>query len=125
MYSAIDAELCGRHLVLTCFCQPCTCLQGLAIANVVYALQCDGCRALVHMDCYGLEAPPQGQSWLCDVCSLGAPGLVCYTLLPDTHRHNIATTALMSLAATLPDHIMFGSAKVKSECRIMQPYVLT
>lgn len=41
--------------------------------QTVCALQCDGCRALVHMDCYGVEGPPQGQSWLCDVCSLGVP----------------------------------------------------
>ena len=68
------------------------------------------------MDCYGVEAPPQGQSWLCDVCSLGAPGLVIYTLLPDTHHHNIATTALVRLAATLPDHIMLESAQVKLQC---------
>ena len=34
-------------------------------------MQCDGCRALVHMDCYGEEKAPQGQSWLCDVCALG------------------------------------------------------
>ncbi len=36
-------------------------------------MQCDGCRALVHMECYGVERAPQGQSWLCDVCALGQP----------------------------------------------------
>lgn len=36
-----------------------------------HLLQCDGCREFVHMDCYGVPAPPEGRLWLCDVCRLG------------------------------------------------------
>lgn len=36
-----------------------------------HLLQCDGCREFVHMDCYGVPAPPEGRLWLCDVCKLG------------------------------------------------------
>lgn len=39
------------------------------------AVQCDGCRVLVHQTCYGVAAPPNGRLWLCDSCSLGAPRL--------------------------------------------------
>ena len=40
-------------------------------------LQCDACRACVHMECYGVSAPPDGRLWLCDVCSLGMPERCC------------------------------------------------
>ncbi|KAK9809202.1 hypothetical protein WJX72_011258 [[Myrmecia] bisecta] len=36
-----------------------------------HLLQCDACRAFVHMDCYGVEEQPNGSLWLCDVCKLG------------------------------------------------------
>ena len=36
-----------------------------------HLLQCDGCRSLVHMACYGVAAPPEGRLWLCDLCRLG------------------------------------------------------
>ena len=42
-----------------------------------HLLQCDGCREFVHMDCYGVGAPPEGRLWLCDVCKLGE--LICST----------------------------------------------
>ncbi|CAI7864650.1 unnamed protein product, partial [Closterium sp. NIES-54] len=32
-------------------------------------LQCDSCRIMVHMACYGVREPPDGGLWLCDVCS--------------------------------------------------------
>ncbi|DBA66045.1 TPA: hypothetical protein ACH3X2_003050 [Trebouxia sp. C0005] len=60
--------------------QPQTAQQPAGVCHVCYVedysddnllLECDGCRALVHMDCYGVERAPQGQSWLCDVCALG------------------------------------------------------
>lgn len=31
-------------------------------------VECDKCRVVVHMRCYGLSKPPDGSSWLCDVC---------------------------------------------------------
>lgn len=31
-------------------------------------VECDKCRVVVHMRCYGLSEPPNGRSWLCDVC---------------------------------------------------------
>ena len=34
-------------------------------------VQCDGCRVLVHMECYGVTAAPDGSPWLCRVCELG------------------------------------------------------
>jgi hypothetical protein len=37
-----------------------------------HLLQCDACRAFVHMDCYGVAASPESAAWLCDVCALGA-----------------------------------------------------
>jgi hypothetical protein len=40
-----------------------------------HLLQCDGCREFVHMHCYGVEAPPEGRLWLCDVCSIGEQSL--------------------------------------------------
>lgn len=33
-------------------------------------VECDKCRVVVHMRCYGLSKPPDGSSWLCDVCRL-------------------------------------------------------
>ena len=36
-----------------------------------HLLQCDACRAFVHMDCYGVAASPESALWLCDVCALG------------------------------------------------------
>jgi hypothetical protein len=36
-------------------------------------VECDACRVMVHMRCYGVDAHPAGSSWLCDVCRL--PGL--------------------------------------------------
>ena len=36
-------------------------------------LQCDACRACVHMECCGVSTPPDGRLWLCDVCALGQP----------------------------------------------------
>ncbi|KAL0040242.1 hypothetical protein WJX77_001213 [Trebouxia sp. C0004] len=60
--------------------QPQTAQQPAGVCHVCYVedysddnllLECDRCRALVHMDCYGVEHAPQGQSWLCDVCALG------------------------------------------------------
>ncbi|GAB4814051.1 hypothetical protein N2152v2_001097 [Parachlorella kessleri] len=35
-----------------------------------YIIQCDGCRAFVHMSCYGVQQNPWGELWQCDVCSL-------------------------------------------------------
>ena len=35
-------------------------------------LECDLCRCVVHMDCYGASQPPDGRLWLCDVCEVGA-----------------------------------------------------
>lgn len=35
-------------------------------------LQCDACRACVHMDCCGVSTIPDGRLWLCDVCAIGA-----------------------------------------------------
>lgn len=34
-------------------------------------LQCDRCRILVHMHCYGESEPPNGHLWLCQLCSKG------------------------------------------------------
>ncbi|KAF6257464.1 PHD-zinc-finger like domain-containing protein [Scenedesmus sp. NREL 46B-D3] len=36
-------------------------------------VECDKCRVMVHMRCHGMSSPPDGSSWLCDVCRL--PGL--------------------------------------------------
>lgn len=33
-----------------------------------YFVECDKCRVVVHMRCYGLSRTPDGRSWLCDVC---------------------------------------------------------
>ncbi|XP_024535681.1 histone-lysine N-methyltransferase TRX1 [Selaginella moellendorffii] len=35
-------------------------------------LQCDKCRMLVHLNCYGVLEPP-GDSWLCNLCDSNAP----------------------------------------------------
>ena len=45
--------------------------------NLNHLLQCDGCRGFVHMACYGVPSPPEGRLWLCDLCKLGAPRLLC------------------------------------------------
>ncbi|KAH7331283.1 hypothetical protein KP509_20G024500 [Ceratopteris richardii] len=34
-------------------------------------LQCDNCRILVHMHCYGEAELPNGHSWLCQLCRSG------------------------------------------------------
>ena len=34
-------------------------------------VQCDGCKVMVHMGCYGIKEPPKGNLWLCNVCDLG------------------------------------------------------
>ena len=34
-------------------------------------VQCDGCKMMVHMACYGIKSAPKGQLWLCNVCDLG------------------------------------------------------
>jgi len=34
-------------------------------------VQCDGCKVMVHMACYGIKEPPKGNLWLCNVCDLG------------------------------------------------------
>lgn len=34
-------------------------------------VQCDGCKVMVHMACYGIREPPKGSLWLCNVCELG------------------------------------------------------
>lgn len=36
-------------------------------------LQCDKCRIVVHMHCYGESEPPNGHLWLCQLCRPGAP----------------------------------------------------
>lgn len=36
-------------------------------------LQCDKCRILVHMHCYGESEPPNGHLWLCQLCRPEAP----------------------------------------------------
>eukprot|EP01026_Neomeris_dumetosa_P061029 TRINITY_DN5757_c0_g1_i4.p1 TRINITY_DN5757_c0_g1~~TRINITY_DN5757_c0_g1_i4.p1 ORF type:complete len:544 (-),score=58.05 TRINITY_DN5757_c0_g1_i4:277-1863(-) len=33
-------------------------------------LECDRCRIVVHMSCYGVCKRPDGQLWLCDVCQM-------------------------------------------------------
>ncbi|KAG2442275.1 hypothetical protein HXX76_002362 [Chlamydomonas incerta] len=39
-------------------------------------LECDMCRCVVHMRCYGVATPPPaGVLWLCDVCQMHAAGL--------------------------------------------------
>ncbi|BDA44310.1 probable histone-lysine N-methyltransferase TRX1 [Coccomyxa sp. Obi] len=47
-----------------------------------HLLQCDGCREFVHMDCYGVPAPPEGRLWLCDVCKLGPSRAPACALCP-------------------------------------------
>ena len=34
-------------------------------------VQCDQCRVLVHMECYGVQEIPDGGHWLCATCELG------------------------------------------------------
>ncbi len=36
-------------------------------------LQCDKCRIIVHMNCYGVLEPPDGKLWLCSLCGADAP----------------------------------------------------
>ncbi|KAL2612135.1 hypothetical protein R1flu_023827 [Riccia fluitans] len=36
-------------------------------------LQCDKCRTMVHMYCYGELEVPDGDLWLCNMCRPGAP----------------------------------------------------
>ncbi|KAL3683187.1 hypothetical protein R1sor_001209 [Riccia sorocarpa] len=36
-------------------------------------LQCDKCRMMVHMYCYGEPEAPDGDLWLCNMCRPGAP----------------------------------------------------
>ncbi|KAJ7534582.1 hypothetical protein O6H91_13G100900 [Diphasiastrum complanatum] len=36
-------------------------------------LQCDRCRIMVHMACYGELEKPDGDLWLCQLCQPGAP----------------------------------------------------
>ncbi|WIA30589.1 hypothetical protein OEZ86_000671 [Tetradesmus obliquus] len=36
-------------------------------------VECDKCRVMVHMRCYGMSKHPDGSSWLCDVCRLPGP----------------------------------------------------
>jgi hypothetical protein len=36
-------------------------------------LQCDKCRIMVHMNCYGELEPPDGDLWLCNLCRSDAP----------------------------------------------------
>ncbi|CAM6106755.1 unnamed protein product [Calypogeia fissa] len=36
-------------------------------------LQCDKCRTMVHMYCYGELEPPDGDLWLCNLCRPEAP----------------------------------------------------
>ncbi|KAG6544106.1 hypothetical protein Mapa_014523 [Marchantia paleacea] len=36
-------------------------------------LQCDKCRIMVHMYCYGEPEAPDGDLWLCNLCRPGAP----------------------------------------------------
>jgi hypothetical protein len=38
-------------------------------------IECDRCRLMVHMGCYGVQEYPKG-SWLCEVCSL--PGVTTH-----------------------------------------------
>eukprot|EP00899_Mesostigma_viride_P005814 jgi/Mesvir1/15233/Mv06459-RA.1 len=37
-----------------------------------YMLQCDSCRIMVHMQCYGEQRPPDGSPWMCARCLLGS-----------------------------------------------------
>ena len=62
-------------------------------------MQCDGCRALVHMDCYGVEHAPQGQSWLCDVCALGQPFFITPRLLRHSTALQVSPDPISSIAA--------------------------
>eukprot|EP00850_Spirogloea_muscicola_P015322 SM000116S24243 [mRNA] locus=s116:270917:285065:- [translate_table: standard] len=48
-------------------------LVGLQEYDENQLLQCDKCRTMVHMDCYGIEKPPDGTLWLCVLCSPNAP----------------------------------------------------
>jgi len=36
-------------------------------------VQCDACRMLVHMKCYGVAQPPDGSPWACAACDLCLP----------------------------------------------------
>ena len=36
-------------------------------------VQCDACRMLVHMKCYGVAHPPDGSPWACAACDLRLP----------------------------------------------------
>jgi hypothetical protein len=36
-------------------------------------VQCDACRMLVHMRCYGIASPPDGSPWECSACALRLP----------------------------------------------------
>jgi hypothetical protein len=51
----------------------CRCIPALTVCvDVLLSVAC--CSLLqVHMRCYGMCSPPDGSSWLCDVCRL--PGL--------------------------------------------------
>ena len=42
-----------------------------ACLPTAFPMQCGNCHLFVHMNCYGVAEPPNGQLWLCDVCTLG------------------------------------------------------
>ena len=87
-------------------CVAATCLDTVGMRSVCgeeeettfnHLLQCDGCRSLVHMACYGVAAPPEGRLWLCDLCKLGA------LLHPpnDNTLRSIKTHTCIGVVATL------------------------
>lgn len=60
-------EVQWKHLDRCTICY----LDGEYVDNLL--LQCDKCRIMVHMNCYGEVQRPNGDLWLCSLCDAEAP----------------------------------------------------
>ena len=80
--SAFLCTCCCRGQHSTCELQinstECRFAESTMITLEDQMLQCDACGVCVHMACYGVQQPPNGRLWLCDVCALR----VAHFLLP-------------------------------------------